>query len=238
MTSLAPPAAITRSAGRRDRLLLAAVTAPPLVLAGVGLTHPHHLDATTATWWTWMHLLLIPVFPLLGVGHWLLLRRVPGVLPWVSRVAAFVFACFYTGLDAVAGVGNGVLMLRSGAADQSDLPEVGWLFGIGNELGSVGGWALVLAAVTTSAVLVRRAGVRALPGATLLVAATAVFSGEHIYFPVGVLAVVGIAVGSALLAAVARPQDVPASAADPAPTGPAPTGPAPTGPASATGSTR
>ncbi|GAB7193544.1 hypothetical protein NUM3379_42540 [Kineococcus sp. NUM-3379] len=199
MTSTARHPAAPRSAVRERRAVLLAVVLPPLLLAVVGLFHPHHLDAGTASWWTLMHVLLLPVFPLLGVAHWVLLRGEPGVLAWLSRTAAFLYVTLYGALDALAGIGTGTLLLRSGAADQDDLPEVGWLFGAGNQVGGAGAWCLLAACVLTSVVLWRRSGVRVLPGALLLLAATWVFNGEHIYFPTGVLSVLGIAAGSALL---------------------------------------
>ena len=191
--------------GTRGRLpAVLAVALPPLALAGVGLSHPHHLDAGTAVWWTTMHVLLLPLFPLLGVAHWVLLRGEGGALAWLSRTAAFGYIAFYGALDALAGIGTGTLLLRSGAADQEDLEEVRWLFDAGNDLGAIGGWCLLAACALTAAVLLRRRGPRrVLPGAVLLLAATWVFSGHHVYAPVGVLSVVGIAVGSALLAASA-----------------------------------
>ena len=199
MTSTVRHPTAPRPAVRERRLVLLAVVLPPLVLAAVGVFHPHHLDAGTAPWWTLMHALLLPVFPLLGVAHWVLLRGERGVLAWLSRTAAFLYVTLYGALDAIAGIGTGTLLLRSGAADQGDLPEIGWLFGMGNQIGGVGAWCLTAACVLTSVVLWRRVGVRVLPGALLLVGASWVFNGEHIYFPVGVLSVLGIAAGSALL---------------------------------------
>ena len=67
-----------------------AVTAPPLLLAGLGLTHPHDLSGASAGWWTSLHIILVPLFPLLGVSHWVLLHRRPGVIAWIGRVAAFL----------------------------------------------------------------------------------------------------------------------------------------------------
>jgi len=52
------------------------VTLPPLVLAAIGLTHPMELAAETAGWWTTMHILLLPLLPLLGVALWGLVRDV------------------------------------------------------------------------------------------------------------------------------------------------------------------
>jgi hypothetical protein len=50
-----------------------AVTVPPLLLAGLGLTHPNDLTGASAGWWTSLHIILVPLFPLLGVSHWVLI---------------------------------------------------------------------------------------------------------------------------------------------------------------------
>ena len=51
-----------------------AVTAPPLLLAGLGLTHPNDLTGASAGWWTSLHIILVPLFPQIGVSHWVLLH--------------------------------------------------------------------------------------------------------------------------------------------------------------------
>jgi hypothetical protein len=67
------------------RVLL--VAAPAVVLAALGPTHPDDLTAATASWWTTLHLILLVLFPLLGVSLWLLLEGVPGPLAWLGRQA-------------------------------------------------------------------------------------------------------------------------------------------------------
>jgi hypothetical protein len=85
------------------------IAGPAVVLAGLGLTHPQDLSATSAPWWTTLHVLLLPLFPLLAVSLWLLLRGVPGLVAWTARFAAYGFAAFYTALDVLAGIGAGEL---------------------------------------------------------------------------------------------------------------------------------
>ena len=75
---------------------LAAVTLPPLVLAVAGATHPMDLTAATAHHWLVMHVLLVPVFPLLGVAVWVLLvegllmslLNAPSLGKWLPSAAA------------------------------------------------------------------------------------------------------------------------------------------------------
>jgi hypothetical protein len=85
------------------------VAGPAVLLAGLGLTHPQDLTATSAPWWTTLHVLLLPLFPLLALSLWLLLRGVPGLVAWAARIAAYGYAAFYTALDVLAGIGAGEL---------------------------------------------------------------------------------------------------------------------------------
>lgn len=213
MTDVATPPddpSRTRGGGRG---LLVATVAPALVLAGLGLTHPTDLTSASAPWWTTLHLLLLPVFPLLGLALGLLLRGERGPVAWFARVAAFGYAAFYTALDVLAGIGTGGLVQRG---TDPEAPEVDSLFALGNELAEVGVWCFVLAAAATAFVIVGRAGQRALPGAVLLVAAAVVFTSSHIYWPVGGLAMLAMAAAFALLAlAPPRPDPVPAAASEP-----------------------
>lgn len=186
-------------------LLLAAVTGPPLVLAAFGLTHPRHLNGSSVDWWTTLHIALVPLFPLLGLAHWVLLRDLGGPIVWVSRIAAFCYATFYGALDALAGIATGTVLRRSGADNPDDVPEIGWLFAVGSDLGNVGAWALLIASIATAAALLRRRGVLALPGGLVLVGASVSFLDSHIYWPAGVITMLAMAVGFGLLAMSERP---------------------------------
>lgn len=181
--------------------VLLAVTVPAIVLAGLGLTHPHHLDSTTAGWWTDLHVVLIPIFPLLGVAYWVLLRGRTGVLAWIARIAAFCYIGFYGALDALAGIGTGTVMLRSGARGADERPEIEWLFNAGNQLGRIGSWSLLIAAVLTSIVLLlERRDATVIAGGIVLVLAGISFLNAHIYWPHGVLTMLAMALGFGLLA--------------------------------------
>jgi hypothetical protein len=184
-----------------------AVTAPSLLLAGLGLTHPNDLSGASARWWTSLHIILVPLFPLLGVGHWVLLHGRPGVIAWIGRVAAFLYIAFYAVTDHIAGIGNGVVMQQSGASSTSERPEIDWLFDVANDVGGPGTWALALAAVATAVVAVRDGGRRALPGGLLLVASSGYFAiaGVHIYWPRGVLTMLVMALGFGWVALTVPP---------------------------------
>jgi hypothetical protein len=185
---------------------VAAVTAP-LLLAGLGLSHPPDLTGTSAGWWTSLHIILVPLFPLLGVSHWVLLHGRPGAIAWIGRVAAFLYIAFYAVTDHIAGIGNGVVMQQSGASSTSERPEIDWLFGVANDVGGPGTWALAFAAIATAVVAVRDGGRRALPGGLLLVVSSGYFAiaGVHIYWPRGVLTMLVMALAFGWVALTVPP---------------------------------
>ncbi len=189
--SVLPGAAVAQVVG---------IVAAPLVLAALGLTHPVHLNGETAPWWHQLHVVLLPLFPLLGVNLWWLLAGMAGLLPWLGRVAGFVYLIFYGALDVLAGIAAGVVRER---ATREDLPTVlaaeSWLFSAGNALAEVGVWAFLLGCLLASGLLYARVGRRALPGALCLCVAAVIFVRSHIYFPVGVVAMLLLAAGFGLL---------------------------------------
>jgi len=180
-----------------------AVAGPAVVLAGLGLTHPQDLTAASASWWTTLHVVLLPIFPLLAVSVWLLLRGVPGPVAWGARAAAYGYATFYTVTDVLAGIGAGELTRRAG---EQGVPEgtvqVDTLFSVGNELGTIGVWCFAVACAATALAFVVQIGRRALPGAMVLLVGAVLFTGGfHIYWPNGVVNMLVLAVGFGLLGA-------------------------------------
>jgi hypothetical protein len=183
----------------RRALMVFAAAVPGLALAAVGTwVHPVGLGPDTARAWWQLHVWLVPVFPLISVVLWAVLRGETGPLAWAARVGAYGFGCLYTGLDVLAGIGAGRVYELQG-----DGPAVGALFDTAGWLGDTGVWCLLAAALLTGAVLARRVGWRAAPGAVVLGAACFPFRTGHIFHPVGVLAMLGVAAGCALLAAAA-----------------------------------
>jgi hypothetical protein len=176
---------------------LSLMVGPALLLAALGLTHPKVLNSATASWWTTLHVLVLPVFPLLALSLWLLLDGLSGVAAWVARVAGYVYAAFYTALDVLAGIATGTLVGRGADPDGA---EVGALFEIGNRLGDIGAWSFLAACLAATIALYQRGGRAVLPGAIVLVAAAFTFTGSHIYWPTGVSTMLGLAAGLALLA--------------------------------------
>jgi len=62
-----------------------------------------------------LHLLLLPLFALMGVAIWVLLEGVSGAVAWAARVAAFLFLVGYVALDAISGI-TASAILASGAS--------------------------------------------------------------------------------------------------------------------------
>lgn len=201
MTSAGPGrrrAPTGRSAGR----LMIAVALPPLALAAAGLVHPIYLTNGSATRWHDLHLLLLPVFPLLALGPWLLGRRHGRVLGWAVGVLGYVYATFYSALDVLAGIGAGALQERR-------LGGTFALFTQADALARIGTWAYLVATALTAAAGCHaswrsaRAAASTLTGTALVIAGAWTFRTGHIFWPRGVLAMLALSAGWAALAAVA-----------------------------------
>jgi len=179
---------------RRPVVLLSlAVAVPPLALAAVGVSHPTHLDADSAGYWRDLHIGILAVFPLLGFAPWIVVRGHRLWLSWTAAVLGFVYASFYTALDVLAGIGAGGLE-HEGMHEATPVA-----FDLGDRLGLVGSVAFVAACVLAGAFAVRMRGIRALPGALLVVLGSVLFLFEHIFFPVGVIGQLCLAAGWVLL---------------------------------------
>lgn len=183
------------------RTLLVAL--PGLVLAGIGLTHPHHLDASTALWWQNMHIILAVIFPLLGAAQWVLLEDSPKYVRYPARVVSFGYVVFYGALDALAGIGGGAMTVANGGRSSADAP----LFKIGNQLGTVGAWCFFAASLAIAVCALLQHRLKAVPGAALLLVGSFLFLDSHIYWPKGVIACTCLAIGMAAISFVSpRPE--------------------------------
>lgn len=183
---------------------LGLVVVGPISLAVAGLFHPSPLAPESAEQWRVLHLVLLPLFPLLAVMLWTLLigvrDGVDGVVASAARVCAYVYACFYTALDVLAGIANGAIV-RYGAERDLDVDGVkGMIFGQGNDVLAVGTWAMIAACLLTGVVYVRRIGLWAVPGTLLLLLSAWSFREAHVYPPRGVVTMLGFGLGALLLA--------------------------------------
>jgi len=178
--------------------LVVVVALPGLVLGTAGIFHPAHLTPEDAQRWRDIHIVALPLFPLLALGPWLLARSAHAVAGWVALLLGYTYAMFYTGLDLLAGAGAGQLKL----VDSADL---GTIFDLADALATVGVWAYLLATVLAAGVVLWRTGLRALPGAVVVGVASVSFLDSHIYWPRGVLTMYALALGWGALAATLAP---------------------------------
>lgn len=172
-----------------------AVLAPPVVIGLVGLTHPAHLTQDASAWWRDLHIVLLPLFPLLAVGPWLVARSIEPVYGRITLVLGYVYACFYSALDILAGIAAGALKHdREGGLRT--------VFGYASDLGQIGSIAFIGATAAAAGCLVRVAGLKVLPGAVLALLGAYGFMQEHVYPPWGVLSMAAIALGWAWMLTV------------------------------------
>lgn len=82
------------------------VVAAPLATAAILITHAAE---PTNSWWLVMHVILLPLFAASALAVCMLTDGIPGPLPLVTRVAMGVFTVFYTALDSIFGVAQGIL---------------------------------------------------------------------------------------------------------------------------------
>ncbi len=169
--------------------LCLAVALPALLLAAIGTTHPMFLNDRTAVYWRNLHIVLLPLFPLLGLAPWLIARHYGPLFGWMTGVLGFVYAVFYSALDVLSGIGAGGLQLAGLGSSTSPI------FALGRELGLVGSLAFGIATLIAAGLVLRQARLAAVPGAVLVIGGAALFYRSHIYWPVGVVAMLVLAAG-------------------------------------------
>lgn len=195
----------------RTAAVLVAVALPPLALAAAGLSHPSSLTDDTAMHWRDLHIALLPVFPLLAIAPIIVTRRHDRRLGILAVVLGFAYAVCYQALDILAGIAAGALKLEGGQG-------VTTMYALADGIVVTGVWSYVAVTVLASALVIRHAGPRALPGAAIAVVAAVSFVDSHIFFPRGVITMLGLAIGWTWLALASRgPARRPSGAsADPA----------------------
>lgn len=187
------------------------VALPGVLLGLTGLAHPVLLTPETAERWRLVHLVLLPLFPLLGASVWLLLVGERGLFAWAARGLAFAWAVLYSALDTIAGIGAPHQVLRT--SERGDgRPPIEDLFDVGDRLGHLGVAALALSVALAAVVLLRRGGRPGplLGGTALAVAGASLVYRHHVFPPLGVLGVLLVAAGLAASAAARAPTAAPA----------------------------
>lgn len=182
---------------RLDRWTVVVACGVPLLIAMIGLVHPAHLTAGDALLWRNLHIVLLPLFPLLAIGPWLVTRSIDRAYGRITVVLGFVYACFYTALDVLAGIGAGGLK-------HEERDGLGVLFRLASDLGQVGSIALIGATALACGCAWRVAGPWTLVGTALLLGGSYGFMQEHVYWPAGGLSMLAIAAGWAALLLVVR----------------------------------
>jgi len=98
---------------RQDTLRRIILFSTPVVLIILELGHPllDHLNpikmlAPIALWWIVLHVLLVPLFALMGYSLFLLLQGVQSKAATISRVATVVFVAFEVGYDTAVESGQ------------------------------------------------------------------------------------------------------------------------------------
>jgi hypothetical protein len=86
----------------------------PLVLAFLMVVHQLIDQFERPDAFLVLHLLLLPLFALMGVAIWALLSGIGGAVAWAARAAAFLFLVGYVALDAISGIAASAI-LASGA---------------------------------------------------------------------------------------------------------------------------
>jgi hypothetical protein len=103
------------SVDRRSTLRRLLLLGTPLALALLMVVHQLIDQFERPEAFLLLHLVLLPLFALMGGAVWALLEGVGGATAWAARAAAFVFLVGYVALDAISGVAASAI-LASGAA--------------------------------------------------------------------------------------------------------------------------
>src|SRR5574340_895965 len=146
----------TVSSKRQELLHRIILLGTPLVLGILELGHPL-LDrmnpikmlAPISTWWIVLHLLLIPLFALMGYAIFILIRDINSPSATVCRYATVIYISFAIGYDTLVGLDSGVLVSNASTlthSQQSILLEAMHQFYISPAI-TISGYILVLSGV-------------------------------------------------------------------------------------------
>lgn len=104
----------------QDTLRRIVLFGTPIVMIGLELGHPllDHANpikmlAPIALWWIVLHVLLVPLFALMGYSLFLLLQGVQSRAATISRFATVIFVAFEVGYDTAVGLNSGILVYNA-----------------------------------------------------------------------------------------------------------------------------
>lgn len=172
--------------------ILVAAVLPPVIIGVLGIAHPPHLTQDVSLLWRNLHVVLLPIFPLLALGPWLVAKSIDEQWGRIAFLLGWVYASFYTALDVLAGIGAGGLKNEGKSG-------LGVLFSLASSLGEIGSIAFIGASAIAAGCVIRVAGWKASPGTVLVLAGAFGFREEHVFWPGGVLSMFALAIGWALL---------------------------------------
>lgn len=146
------------SSQRQEMLHRIILLGTPLILGVLELGHPL-LDrmnpikmlAPISTWWIFLHLLLIPLFALMGYAIFILIRDINSPSATLCRYATVIYISFAIGYDALVGLASGVLASNASTltnAQQSILLEAMHQFYISPAI-TVSGYILVMSGIVS-----------------------------------------------------------------------------------------
>ncbi|AGB38713.1 hypothetical protein [Natronococcus occultus] len=150
----------------------AVLVGTPIALGAVLWVHPHggayETVAAVADAWLAVHLLLLPLFALLGAAVYVLLAGFSGRTATIGRLGVAVYVIFYIGFEAIAGIATGLVVRGTGslsgaeqvgAAAAYDAIVTSPVVGVLALLGIAG----MIVAVVALALELRRAGAPTVP---------------------------------------------------------------------------
>lgn len=185
------------SSRRQEMLRRIILLGTPLVLGILELGHPL-LDRTNpikmlapiSTWWIVLHLLLIPLFALMGYAIFILIRDINSPAATLCRYATVIYIAFAIGYDTLVGLASGVLVSNASTltnAQQSILLEAMHQFYISPAI-TLSGYILVISGIVSicaAAWALYHAGVPLLPVIVLLGTVLTAYSHALPFGPLG-----------------------------------------------------
>lgn len=128
----------------------AAITsAVALAWVAVALVHPTSFTGDDNRMWMIVHVAQLTFAPVVALGMLILLRGIDGPAPTVGRIAVVLWAAWFAGFDAVAGIATGILA----GGDAADMGIYLYDHGLVQTLGWVAPVVWLLAVIPTGIAL-------------------------------------------------------------------------------------